>query len=129
MKKIILVLCLLMLIQAVNAQMLRVTFLNQDPDPVKSGDVVELRFQIENLREETRENVKVEIVPEYPFSLYETGGLKDLGRIMGREMGADAVAFKYKLKVDTDAADGNHPILLKMYDGDSEIKYEDKFFC
>ena len=45
-----------------------VDLLNQNPDPVKPGDVLEVRFSIQNTRSSATENVIVEIVTKYPFS-------------------------------------------------------------
>ncbi len=109
---------LLVLSTGVSAQALSFSMLGQDPDPVRAGDVVEVRFKVENTWEQTRYGVNVEIVPEYPFSLYGNAAVKELGRIDGREYGSNAVYFDFKLRVDVGASDGDHEIRLRVLDGD-----------
>src|SRR3989338_7305566 len=87
---------------SVSAQILRVDMIKQDPDPVRAGDVVKVTFKVENLWDETQNDVRIELLPEYPLSLYESSNVKNLGRIESRKT-YDAVYFDYKLKVDADA--------------------------
>lgn len=128
MKKLLLFIALLVLMSvSVFAQggALRFGMVNQDPDPVRAGDVVEVRFKVENLWDETRYDVEVEFVPEYPFTLYGEPATKNLGRVDGREI----VYFDYKLKVDAGASDGDHEIKLRVSDGDQGIwELRDMFF-
>ncbi|WP_243684514.1 hypothetical protein [Methanosarcina barkeri] len=46
---------------------LTLDLLNQDPDPVKPGEVLEIRLSIQNTGYEDLENCVIEIKPEYPF--------------------------------------------------------------
>ena len=73
MKKSLLYLLTLLLVSmpafAAEAGLIRVDMLGQDPDPVRAGDVVEVRFRIENWWEDTAQDTTIEDVPEYPFSL------------------------------------------------------------
>ncbi len=119
MKQLLLSLAFLVILSVgVSAQALRIGMLGQDPDPVRAGDVVEVRFKLENIWEETKDDVSVELVPEYPFSLYGDSPIKRLGRIDGREKGSTAVYFDFKLKVDAGASDGDQEIRLRVNDGD-----------
>ena len=59
----------------------RVTLLNQDPYPVQQGDTVELRFKIENLGGETTNDIIIEILPKYPFSLYTGEASINIGKL------------------------------------------------
>jgi len=93
---------------------IQVTLLNQDPDPVKQGDVVEVRFKIENTGIETIDNVQVKISPDYPFSLYNGKTTYDLGKLRAGQSGADAVIVDYKLLVDEDSAEGDNEIELEV---------------
>ena len=120
-KLLLLVLCILLISMTVHAQALHFSLVGQDPDPVRAGDVVELRFKVENSWDQSRYDVKIEIVPDYPFSLYGESAIKELGRIDGREYGANAVLFDFKLKVDPGASDGEHEIKLRVHDGDQGI--------
>ena len=58
---------------------LKVTLLNQEPGPVEPGQVVEVRFKIENIGKETQHNVLFEVMPYYPLSLYSNESIKNLG--------------------------------------------------
>ena len=130
MKKLLVLLTFLILLSvSTQAQTLRFSMVEQDPDPVQSGDVVELRFKAENLYAETQDDVTVEIIPEYPFSLYSSTATKQLGRIQGvRFAGYDATYFDFKLKVDQEAVDGYHEIVLNIFEGDLLWTLEDQFY-
>jgi len=138
MKKIIIsLMCLLIMALAVNASYtsysivdkpeLVVTYMSQDPDPVEPGGYVELKFKVENEGTEAAEDVQVEILPEYPFSLDAgEGAVKSIGIIRGRQTGSDAFIVKFKLKVDKDAVAGDNTIDVR-YNSDKTgwIKMED----
>ena len=129
MKKIILLLLTLLLINTVSAaSLIEVFLLNQDPDPVDAGDIVELRFKIENRVEDTRDEVKLEIIPETPFSLYSGEQIKNLGILRYDQFGRDAVIADFKLKVNPEAADGDHEIKVRVHSGATSWIYEDKFY-
>jgi len=104
------------------------TLLNQDPDPVEQGDVVEVRFKIENDGSETLENVEVEILPKYPFSLYTGEALQPIGKLRSGQTGADAIIVDYKLKVDSSAIDGDNEIELIVRSGAVEFSYTQNQF-
>lgn len=104
-----------------------VTYMSQDPDPVEPGGYVELKFKVENEGTEPAENVQVEILPEYPFTL-DSGedAVKSIGIIRGRQTGTDAFIVKFRLKVDKDAVSGDNTIDVR-YNSDKTgwIKLED----
>ncbi len=125
MKKILILIIILILFSViVNAERIRVDLIKQDPDPVRSGDVVEVKFKLDNSQDLTKNDVKVEILPNYPFALYSENSTKDFGRIDSREV----VYFDFKLKVDNTAADGKHDIVLKLYEGDTVWLLKDAFY-
>ncbi len=129
MKKILLISLLFIIIFAfsVEAQRLQFSMLSQDPDPVHAGDVVEVRLKVENEWDETSENVEIEILPEYPFSLYQTKARKDLGRLESRKR-YDATFFHFKLKIDENAVDGDHELKFRVHEGDTTWTLEDMFY-
>ena len=131
MKKIFYLFCLsLLLIGIVSAAAPHIvaTLLNQDPDPVEQGDVVELRFKIENDGEETSESVEAEILPKYPFSLYSGEAIKKIGKLRAGQTGADAVIVDYKLRVDEKAVEGDNEIEFIVRAGTLEFSYTDNEF-
>ncbi|MBS3144965.1 hypothetical protein J4208_05270 [Candidatus Woesearchaeota archaeon] len=108
--------------------LIRVDLIGQDPDPVRAGDVVEVRFKIENWWEDTKEDVSIEIIPSYPFTIYGESNIKSLGRLEGRKLSADAVFADFKLRVDPRAVDGEQELLINIYTGTAKIEYKDLFF-
>ena len=70
MKKLIFILLIILFSLSVNAQRLRIDIANKDPNPVRAGEVVEVTLKIENTMDLTDHNTTLEIVPEFPFSLY-----------------------------------------------------------
>lgn len=98
---------------ALGAPSLDVVMLNQEPDPVKPGDIVELRFQLENSGGGAVENVLVEIDVDYPFSLRPRDPLQQsLGTIEGYTRGDEVHNFEYKLIIDDGAVEGDHEITI-----------------
>lgn len=87
---------------------------NQIPDPAEPGSYVELRWKIENFGSKMAENVIVELLPSYPFSL-EPGesAIKKVGSVWGRQIGEQGVMIFYKVRVDKDAVEGNNQIKLR----------------
>lgn len=92
---------------------LEVTLLSQDPDPAEPSQYVTLRFKITNIGVEQAEDVKFEILPEYPFSLYSGTALVNIGSIHGKQIGDKGYILKYKLRVDKNAVEGDHEIKLR----------------
>ncbi len=93
---------------------LNISLLNQDPDPVEPGNYVDLRFKIENNGDEGVEDIILELIPEYPFSL-EPGisTQKDIGSMRAHQVGVEGIIVKYRVRVDEKAIEGNNPIKLK----------------
>ena len=97
-----------------------VTLLNHDPDPVNSGNVVEVRFKVENTGEQTIEDFVIEIIPDYPFSLYSGTAQKNYGKLIGGQDGIDSIIVDYKLRIDEDAVEGDNEIKLRYTYGEAE---------
>lgn len=97
-----------------STQDLRFSMINQDPDPVQPGGYVEARFSIQNYGFNSAESVLIEIIPDYPFSLDPgVSAQKDIGTILSRQLGENKVTLFYKLRVDTDAIEGDNKIELR----------------
>ena len=92
----------------------RVTLLNQDPDPVEQGEIVEVRFKVENFGPEVLDDIQVEITPDYPFTLYTGSLIKNVGRLQARQVSTDAAIVDFKLLVDQNAVEGENEIELKL---------------
>jgi hypothetical protein len=98
----------------VTAPIMRVTMINQMPDPAEPGKYVDVRFKFENNGSQTARDVEAEILPEYPFSL-DPGepAIKRLGSISPRQKGDNGVIIKFRLRVDKDALEGQNEIKLR----------------
>lgn len=105
-----------------------VVLLNQDPDPVEQGDVVEIRFKVENTGTATLDDVELKILPNYPFTIYSGTASRNIGKLKSSLTGADAAIIDYKLRVDKDAAEGENEIELEVNTGTMTKTYDDGEF-
>ena len=129
MKKILIgILILIVLSLGVNAQVMtklskyadvRVSFVNQEPDPAEPGKYVDVRFKFENNGSDQAKDVVIELLPEYPFSLDPgKSAVKKLGALHARQFGETAVIIKYKLRIDKNVVEGENELKLRYkFDG------------
>lgn len=93
---------------------LDITLLNQDPYPAQPDNYVDVVFKIENKGGSIANDVIVELLPKYPFSLDPgVDAVTDVGLIRGSQYGEESVFVKYKLRVDKDAINGENEIKLR----------------
>lgn len=93
---------------------LRITLVNQEPDPVEPGSYVDVRFKIENRGSKNAEEVALEFVPKYPFSVdKKSDAIQEIGSVHGRQIGDIGVIVKYKLRVDENAVEGENILKLR----------------
>lgn len=94
---------------------LDIVLLNQDPYPAEPDNYVDLVFQIESSGGIDAEDVLVQLLPKYPFSLDPgVSPVKRIGLIRGTQNNEEAVLVKYKVRVDKDAVDGENEIDLRF---------------
>ncbi len=105
-----------------------VTLQSQEPDPVEPGQMVSVKFKIENSGGATEEPVVVRLLPHFPFTLYGDTAEKNIGRLRAASTGADAVVVEYKLKVDEQAVEGNTELELQVERGPAITRYDDNNF-
>ena len=91
-----------------------VTMVSQTPDPVEPGQTFEIKFKIENLGEETEEDIIIKILPEYPFTIYGDEEEKNIGKLRTSNSGSDAQYIEFQLKVDEGAVEGETEIELEL---------------
>ena len=66
--------------QIADGPRMRVSLINQDPDPVAPGSYIELRWKIDNLGSTKAKDVTFELIEEYPFSITPgSSALQELG--------------------------------------------------
>ncbi|MBU1875576.1 MAG: hypothetical protein ABH824_04530, partial [Nanoarchaeota archaeon] len=134
MKKIIILMIMLLTFSLVHAAVpystpqVEVTLQSQNPDPVEPGQVLTVKFKVENEGIETSDDVIVKILPKFPFTLYGDVAEKNIGKLRASSTGADAEIIEYKLKVDEQAVEGNNELELKVQIGDGYISYTNNEF-
>ena len=107
---------------------LSVTLVSQSPDPVEPGEIVTVKFKIENAGTQSTEDAIVSIKPQFPFSIYGDVTEKNIGKLRAGTTGADAEIVKFKLKVADDAVEANTELELKVKAGDSTRSYTNNEF-
>lgn len=102
---------------------LSVDLLNQDPDPVKPGDVLEVRIAIENTGYKDVENCFVRIEPDYPFKALSGEDLvKKIGTLGKRSENDRRKVLKFKVGVENDVNEGTYPLKVYLYSTDTKNK-------
>lgn len=113
MKKELVLVCLLVftsMAYAVSEQVV-VSLVNQNPDPARAGETVELRFMVENRGGASVKDLEIELSLEYPFS--EIPGeryIQPISTLSAYQQGADATIAKYRVAIDKDAVRGSHNV-------------------
>jgi hypothetical protein len=93
---------------------LDVTLLSQYPDPERSGDVMEIRVSVQNNGEAYGENIIVEVVPEYPFSIVPGTEKRQEIRILPHwPVNANYQVLDFKVLVNKEAIDGSQELKVK----------------
>ena len=119
----IIILSVIVLCFAVNAQKMsslafgadvRISFVNQEPDPADPGKYVDVRFKIENNGSQKVENFMFEVLPEFPFSLDPgKSAVEQIGDLNPTQKTEEAVIIKYRLKVDDKAVEGDNELRVR----------------
>ncbi len=92
---------------------LRITLVNQDPDPAEPGSSVDVRIKIENIGNKATDNVFLEILPDYPLIVSGIEKNKTIGSLGGFQTGADAVIQKFRLNIADDAREGTAQMRIR----------------
>jgi hypothetical protein len=95
---------------------LSVDLLNQDPDPVKPGDILEISLSVENTGYKDVEDCVLEVKPEYPFrALTGEKLVADIGTIGKRSDDDRRKVVKFKLGIENDVNEGKYPLKVQLY--------------
>ncbi|MFH1275915.1 MAG: COG1361 S-layer family protein [Candidatus Woesearchaeota archaeon] len=94
-----------------------VTLVSQSPDPVEPGEVVILKFKIENSGTQSSEDAIVRVRETYPFSAYDGITEKNIGKLKASTTGANAQIVEFKLKVDPNAVEKDTEVELEVQIG------------
>lgn len=96
-----------------------IDLLNQDPDPVNPGDILEVRISIENTGYNDIDNCFVKIEPEYPFkALSGEKSVVNIGTLGKRSADERRKVLKFKVGVENDVNEGSYPLKVYLYSTD-----------
>src|SRR3989338_732172 len=120
-KNVIAIMLLVMLTMALNfanvagveSPSIKVTLLNQDPNPARSGVTVEARFRIENTGGGIVENLELELTENFPFTVIDGPALQNLDTLYAYQTGKNYINTEYKLKIDKDTVKGQHELKVR----------------
>ena len=109
---------------AVGGANLKVTIVETNPYPAKIGEYLTLTVQVENIGGDKADNVDIEVVPQYPFSLdSETNALQNVGALNpGR-----TATKEFYLFVDKNAQKGIRSIDIRTKTGKNSPWSEKSF--
>lgn len=109
---------------AIIAPDIDVTLISQSPDPVEPGQIVKVKFEIENTGDDSTDDITAILHVQYPFTLYGDTAVRNLGKIRNT-VGGDTVVIEYDLKIDEGAVEGEQKITLEIDEGQASILFED----
>jgi hypothetical protein len=96
---------------------LTVDLLNQDPDPVKPGDILEVTLSVQNTGTDEKDNVIVELVPKYPFRKVSGQSItENIGTLGKRYVDDRNKVVKFELLVDNNVNAGQYPLEVLVYE-------------
>ena len=98
--------------------------INQDPYPAVPGDYVRLIFQVTGVENPDCGYVSFELLPEYPISFDPNTSSKvvvESGTFVKNY--TSSLIVPYKVRVDTDALDGDNPLTVKFSSGIIEADF------
>ncbi|MBW2981478.1 COG1361 S-layer family protein [Candidatus Woesearchaeota archaeon] len=108
---LVLVLCqIAYAINTIEGSKIEVGLISQEPDPVNPGEVVDLRFKIENLGATPTGDLIFEILPQYPFSIYRGSAIQKVSSLQGLQRNGEGAILFYKIKIDEKAVEGEEMI-------------------
>lgn len=92
---------------------IKITKLNQEPDPATPGKYVELRFTVVKMGNDLLNDITFRIEPKYPFSI-DSGdsNIKVIDAWKGSSDIDEYYTLYYKLKVDEDAIEDSYSLNL-----------------
>lgn len=101
-----------------SASVVKVNLLNQNPDPVMAGEIVEVRFSVENQGYSSTNNLKLEIENEFPFEVVGDN-IKDVGNLLSGQSDENKQIVSFKLKVNKESPIGEQKLNVNVYEGDN----------
>lgn len=107
------------------APALEVSLSKYEPYPASPGDTVKVWLLVQNTASndntDTAKNVVVEIIPEYPFSLYGDTSIKNIGQLGAKK----DYLIDYTLKIDEKTLQGINTFKVLVKDSTNNIQIEE----
>ena len=95
---------------AADRSYLTATLMKYEPQPAEPGKYVKVYVKLENTGTKTAENVMLEVIPEFPFSL-DPG--KSNQKYIGLLGGSKFHVAEFNLRVDENAVEGTNKLKIK----------------
>jgi hypothetical protein len=92
---------------------LEVTLVSQTPDPIEPGGYVDIRFKVENYGGASTEELWLELVEDYPFSMPGSDNIVKLGNLQARQVDDEGVVVKFRVKIDENAIEGANELKIR----------------
>ena len=96
-----------------DSSVIKLTLLNQDPNPARAGDLVNLRFKVENSGGKSVEKLDIELIQDYPFTVVSGEAKKSISNLDAYQAGKNYLNIDYTVKIDKDAVQGQRQLQLK----------------
>lgn len=90
---------------------LKISQTKYDPYPVEPGEYFTLWIEVENYGIQEADNVTLELLPEYPFSIDPN---EEKSKTFAKINGLDEIVLDYKIRCDEDAVEGYNPLKLAI---------------
>jgi hypothetical protein len=110
---------------------IRISMVNQEPDPVESGNYVTVRFKLENYGSKSTAPIVIGIKEKFPFTILDNNFEQNIGNLRGMQRTSDSKIVKWDLRVDRDAMQGLNEIVvyyMELEGQNAKVIYEQKFF-
>jgi len=92
---------------------LDVTMISQEPDPGDPGEVIDVRFKVENKGGLPAEDITFEFIEDYPFSVYSQKPQQSIGTLQGQQKAEEGIIVLYKIKVDEEAIEKTYYVDIR----------------
>ena len=107
---------------------LEITLLNQDPDPAKQGEYLDVRWKVVKTGNANMDDLRFLLDIDYPFSLDAGETLeKGIGDWIGKSDDKEYYTLHYKLRVDDDALEDSYTVKLKWKSSKSDAWIEEEY--
>lgn len=89
----------------------KVTLLNQEPDPVQAGEYVELRYKIENYNRAAATNFSITFPDQFPFTI-DSGAQRtfNVGTVGKYQLGEQGAIVEFRVNVNPQALEGSNRV-------------------